>query len=156
MKSISIISAILACSIPLVAGCGPSGPEGALPTFPTTVKVNYGGGPVEGAIVSFINETAPAYGLTDANGVAVMKTYVEGDGAIAKIHNVTISKSTVTGGSNVDSDSEEYDPAAAYAPQNIEYSVPQKYSLPTTSKLIAEVKEVGKDEVNEIVFNLED
>ncbi len=132
-----------------VAGCGTSGPEGAFPTYPTQAVVSYKGAPVEGAIVAFINETAPAYGRTDQNGVAIMKTYEEGDGAIARIHNVTISKTNTTGEApDVDQDSEEYDPKDAYGSLKIEHFVPQKYSSPATSKLIAEVKELENNEFN--------
>lgn len=137
-----------------MAGCGPSGPQGALPTYPSQAVVSYKGAPVEGAIVAFINETAPAYGRTDENGVAVMKTYREGDGAIAKLHNVTISKTNTTGEApDVDQDSEEYDPKDAYGSLKVEHFVPQKYSSPATSKLTAEVKEV---ENNEFKFELVD
>jgi len=141
------------CGLALVAallvGCGPSGPENALPTYPTTAKVTYKGAPVEGAIVAFINEAAPAYGRTDENGVAAMKTYQEGDGAIAKIHNVTISKTNTTGdAADVDQDSEDYDPSKAYGTLKVEYFVPQKYASPVTSKLVAEVKELALNEFN--------
>lgn len=146
------VSALLVISA--VLGCGPGLPDGAQPTFPTTVKVNYKGQPVEGAVISFINEVAPAYGLTDATGVAVMKTYVDGDGAIAKIHNVTITKTNTTGeASDVDQDSDDYDPSDAYGTLKVEYLVPQKYASPVSSKLVADVKDTGP---NEIVFDLKD
>ncbi|MCA9129033.1 MAG: hypothetical protein KDB22_18225 [Planctomycetales bacterium] len=83
-----------------------------------------------------------------------MKTYTEGDGAIAKIHNVTISKTNITGAAaDVDQDSEEYDPAAANGSLKIEYLIPKKYSSPGTSKLVAEIKDSGP---NEFVFELTD
>lgn len=151
-KQLSLLSVV--CTLVFIAGCGESGPEGAQPTYATKVKVTYKNAPVEGAMVSFINETAPAYGRTDANGEAIMKTYKEGDGAIATIHNVTINKTNITGAaSEVDQDSEEYDPAAADANLSIEYLVPQKYSSPVSSQLVADVKSTAD---NTFEFNLED
>ncbi len=84
-----------------------------------------------------------------------MKTYVEGDGAIVKIHNVTISKTNTTGSAPEveDQDSEDYDPSAAMGSLKVEYFVPQKYSSPVSSQLVADVADKEK---NEFTFDLTD
>jgi hypothetical protein len=132
----------------VAAGCNRSGlPEGARPTTPVTVTVTYKDAPVEGATVTFITEgepPAPAYGRTDAQGVAKMKTYVEGDGAVAGTHKVTIIKSETIGGAPVaDQDSPDYNPEAADAPGTLKHHIPQKYASPATSGLTADVKDSG-------------
>ena len=144
--------------LPLV-GCGPSLPEGARPTEPVTVTVTYNGQPVEAATVTFISQDADpvaAYGRTDAQGVAQMKTYVEGDGAVPGSHKVTINKTETTGGGSETAENpEQYDPAELspdYKPPTIKYLVPQKYNSPATSDLTAEVKSGP----NAIRFDLKD
>lgn len=138
----------MACLV--LAGCQTSDrPPGAKPTKPVTVTVTYKGAPVDGATVSFLCDP-PSYGRTDASGVAKMKTYVEGDGAIVGTHKATVVKATTVGGSTAEQDSPEYDPNAPAA--EIKHEIPQKYSLPT-SGLSAEVKESG---TNEIKFELTD
>lgn len=152
MKTFSLL--LVGCAILSTVGCAGGGAEGELPTFPTKVTVTYKGAPVEGATIAFINETAPAYGRTDASGVAMMKTYKEGDGAIVKIHNVTIVKTNILGAaSDADQDSPDYDPATANANLKIEYLIPQRYSSPGTSKLVAEITD---QKLNELTFDLTD
>ena len=140
------------------AGCASGSlPEGARPTTPVTATVTYKGAPVEGATVTFVDSgtpPAPAFGKTDAQGVAKMKTYVEGDGAVIGTHQVAISKSETVGGAPaVDQDSPEYDPEAAERPTTVKYLIPQKYESKVTSGLTAEVKENGP---NELKFELTD
>jgi hypothetical protein len=109
------------------------------------VTVIYNGSPVEGATVSFINETEPAYGRTDAQGVAKMKTYVEGDGAILGPHRVSITKTESSGGEVADVSSPEYNPDAPAAV--IKHLVPMKYSSPATSGFTVDVTDSGPKEV---------
>ncbi len=144
--------------LPLL-GCGPDLPPGALPTHPVNVTVTYNGDAVEGAIVTFISqdgEPVAAYGRTNAHGIAQMKTYVEGDGAVLGMHKVLVNKTEMTGnGADVGQSPEEYDPAELredYTPPSLEHLVPQKYSSPATSDLTAEVI----SGVNEFRFELED
>jgi hypothetical protein len=142
----------------VAVGCAGSNlPEGARPTTPVTVTVTYKGAPVEGATVTFITQgdpPAPAYGRTDAQGVAKMKTYIEGDGAVTGTHKVTIIKSETVGGAPaVDQDSPDYDPEAAYAPSTVKHHIPQKYGSPATSGLTVDVKDGGP---NEVKFDLMD
>jgi hypothetical protein len=101
-------SRLLLCLLLLVLpACGPKLPPGARPTKKTTVTVTYKGQPVEGAVVTFADQSAEpanANGITDAQGKAVMKTYTEGDGAVVGTHKVYISKSVAEGGQTVDVD----------------------------------------------------
>ncbi len=141
----------------VVAGCADGKSAGAKPTKPVTVKVTYKGAPVEGAVITFVDTgdpPAPAFGKTDAQGVAKMKTFVEGDGAVVGTHQVAISKIETTGGAPaVDQDSPEYDPNAVNMPTTVKYLIPQKYDSKATSGLTAEVKESGP---NEFTFDLVD
>lgn len=134
----------------LVAGCGPALPEGAKPTKPIAVKVTYKGAPVEKAIVTFITGDTAATGITDAAGVAKMKTYFDGDGSILGTHKVIVTKTEVEGGGNeAATDSTEYDPAAAEAaaPPPVKHLVPQKYGSPVTTDLTVEVSDSSPAEV---------
>ena len=138
----------------LIIGCTPSGPANRKPTKKTTVIVSYKNAPLEGATITFVPQgpdPTPAYGKTDAQGKAKMKTYVEGDGAVVGTHKVLIEKSESVGGQTVDVDSPQYDPNAP--PAKVKYLMPQKYGNPGTSGLTAEVKETGP---NEFTFDLKD
>lgn len=140
--------------VSLVAGCSDGGPANRKPTKKVTVIVMYKGSPLENANVTFINqggEPAPAYGKTDAQGKAKMKTYVEGDGAVVGTHKVLIEKSESVGGQTVDVDDPKYNPNAP--PPTVKYHLPQKFSNPATSGLTAEVKDSGP---NEFTFDLKD
>ena len=136
-----------------LSGCGQKLPPGARPTKKATAKVLYKGAPVEGAVVTFVNQEgdpAPANGRTDAQGVATMKTYVEGDGAVLGMHKVMVMKSEAVGGQTVDVDSPQYNPNAP--PPTIKFLLPQKYSF-LGNGLTAEVKEAGP---NDFTFDLKD
>jgi hypothetical protein len=136
-------------------GCGPKLPPGARPTKKVTVTVLYKGAPVEGAAVTFIDQSnaekpANANGLTDAQGKAKLKTYLDGDGAVVGTHKVVISKMEAVGGQNVDVDDPKYDPNAP--PPTVKYLIPEKFSR-LGSGLTAEVKDSG---ANEFTFDLKD
>jgi len=136
-------------------GCGQQLPPGARPTKKVSVVVLYKGAPVDGAAVTFIDQTqtekpANANGLTDAQGKAKLKTYVDGDGAVLGSHKVMISKIIAVGGQNVDVDDPKYDPNAP--PPTMKYLLPQKYSVPN-SGLTAEVTASGP---SEFTFDLKD
>ena len=136
------------------AGCGPALPPGSKPTHKTTVTVTYKGAPVEGATVTFLGpENTNAVGLTDKDGKAKMKTYVEGDGAVEGQHKVLISKQETVGGSpGTSQDSPDYVPPVNVPPPQVKYLVPQKYEAPGTSGLTADIKS-GQ---NDIPFDLKD
>ena len=136
----------------LLSGCGPKPPAGAKPTKKVTVTVTYKGAPVEGAVVTFVNQEPPsANGRTDAQGKARLKTYIDGDGATLGSHKVMIEKSIAEGGQTVGSDDPSYDPNAP--PAKVKYLVPQKYSSIATSGLTAEVTQSGPAE---FTFDLKD
>src|SRR5262245_42413433 len=100
MRVISRFVSVLVVFSFLVGCGGGGGPANRRPTKPVKVTVTYKGQPVADATVTFINkegEAAPAYGKTDAQGVAKMKTYVEGDGAVLGAHDVTITKTETVG-----------------------------------------------------------
>ena len=127
-----------------LAGCGSGAPAGARPTKPVKVTVTYNGKPVDNAVVTFFiqgGEPAPAYGKTDAQGVAKMKTYVEGDGAVLGKHKVTILKSETVGETpSVDQNSPDYKPPTGNEPPPvIKPLVPVKYTNPATTDLVVEV-----------------
>jgi len=140
----------------LITGCGGGGSGNHLPTTPVTVTVTYNGPPVEGATVTFVDETGdhPAYGRTDAQGVAKLTSYEEGDGAVVGPYKVSIAKSEVTGQSTADQDSAAYVPPDASTPApTIKYHIPKKYESHASSRLTAEVTEAGP---NDIKFDLKD
>jgi hypothetical protein len=141
-------------AVAFVGGCGPALPPGAKPTHKTTVTVMYKGAPVEGASVTFLGpESTNAVGLTDAQGQAKLKTYVEGDGAIEGQHKVLISKvQSVGGAATADQDSPNYVPPVNVPPPQVKHHLPQKYEAPGTSGLTADIKSGP----NEITFDLKD
>ena len=87
-----------------IGGCGFRSPdkwEKQRPaTHPVTGLVTLAGEPVEGAAVIFISEpieglsAVSAVGLTDAAGRFRLRTFREGDGAVAGRHTVQIEKVT--------------------------------------------------------------
>jgi hypothetical protein len=151
-----LVLCLLSVSL-LLAGCtGDTGSKDRRPTKKVTVTVLYKGSPVEGATVTFISQEAgapPAFGKTDKDGKAKMKTYVEGDGAVLGQHKVLIDKSETVGGAPaVDQSSPNYVPPENVPPPKVKYLIPQKYSIPGTSGLTVEVK----NGPNEITFDLKD
>jgi hypothetical protein len=154
MRRLRAASVCLVLSSLMVVGCQPdTRPPGAKPTKPVTVKVTYKGTPVEGATISFLADPA-AYGRTDAQGQAKMKTYVEGDGAIIGTHKVTIIKAEAAVDNSADVATTEYAPPDPNAPAaEAKNLIPAKYGSPATSGLTAEVKDSG---TNEISFELTD
>lgn len=148
-----LLFCLLVIVFPLV-GCGQKLPPGAKPTKPVTVTVTYKGTPVERAVVTFADQSdkpANANGITDAQGKAKMKTYIDGDGAVVGSHKVVITKMEAVGGQTVDVDDPKYDPNAP--PATVKSHLPQKYSSQATSGLTAEVKEGGPGEFS---FDLTD
>jgi hypothetical protein len=152
---------LLACVV-LVLGEGCSGsklPPNARPTAPVKVTVTYKGAPVADATVTFIcqeGEATPAFGKTDAQGVAKMKTYVEGDGAVIGPHKVLITKTAAASSGNVaEQSSPDYvPPAEGGAPlPTAKDLVPAKYGMLAQSGLTAAVE---KKPTNEFSFELKD
>ena len=111
------------------------------------------------ATVTFISEEGQpeaAYGLTDAQGVAKMKTYEEGDGAVLGKQKVVINKEQILNSVKVaDQDSPDYaplPPGGAPLPK-VKHLVPVKYTAPGTTTLTADVTAKGP---NEFTFELKD
>ena len=138
----------------VLAGCeGARRPPGAKPTVPVKVTVTYQGAPVEGAMIAFLVDP-PAFGRTDASGVARMKTYVEGDGSVVGTHKVTIIKAEAPPDTSADVSTPEYVPPDPNAPaKEVKHLIPVKYSSPSTSGLTADVTESGP---NDVKFDLTD
>lgn len=152
LSSLRWQSLVLPLSL-LLAGCtGASLPAGAKPTKPTTATVTYKGAPLEGATVTFIDETgeAPSYGLTDAQGKAKMKTSYA-DGSVVGKHSVTINKSVTEGAAAADQDSPAYNPEGTASV--VKELVPVKYGSKVTSGLEATVTDAGP---NDFKFDLTD
>src|SRR5436190_18565176 len=153
---------VLASVALLVAG-GCSGsklPPNARPTAPVKVTVTYKGAPVADAIVTFIcQEGEPkvnANGKTDAQGVAKMKTYIEGDGAVIGPHKVIITKMEASSSGNVaDQSSPDYvPPTEGGAPlPTAKNLIPPKYGMIAQSGLTATVE---KKPTNDFPFELKD
>ncbi|MEN6496254.1 MAG: carboxypeptidase-like regulatory domain-containing protein [Thermoguttaceae bacterium] len=128
-----------------LAGCG--GAKDDQPArVPVQVKVTYKNAPVEGAHVTFAPTQSgrPAWGTTDAEGVAHLSTFGDNDGAIPGQYQVTVSKTKVEGGEQVDPNQ----PSSMAPNPNAKPTVtlnllPKKYSVAATSGLKAEVPEKG-------------
>ena len=149
-----ICTGLIVAALLLLGGCGQKLPPGAQPTKKISVVVLYKGAPLEGASITFVNQDgapAPAVGRTDSQGKAVMKTYVEGDGAVMGKHKVMIDKSESVGGQTVGPESPEYNPNAP--PPTLKRHIPQKYSEYGNSGLTAEVSASGP---SEFTFDLKD
>ncbi len=124
-------------------GCGGSD-DGRLPTAPVEVTVNYKGKPVVDAVVTFtvLMSPPPAFGKTDANGVAKLTTYETADGAILGKHTVMIVKQDFDGviKEEADQESADYAPSPGASPvPKVKDLLPKKYGLPGTTDLSAEV-----------------
>jgi hypothetical protein len=153
----------LLASVVLILGGGCSGsklPPNARPTAPVKVTVTYKGAPVADAIVTFICQEgepkANANGKTDAQGVAKMKTYIEGDGAVIGPHKVLITKMEASSSGTVaDQSSKDYvPPAGGGSPlPTTKDLVPAKYGMMGQSGLTADVQ---KKPLNEFSFELKD
>lgn len=133
----------------LIIGCG--GPNLKTPKWPDPVavggKITYGDQPLSDAIVSFIPLTSTpgqgASGVTDDNGEYQLQSrWVDGkirDGVIPGKYKVIISRMVKNDGSVWKPDANNAEgPISVGAKEEI----PEMYSLPDASELVAEV---GKD-----------
>jgi hypothetical protein len=141
-----------------VVGCS-AGASNRRPTKPVTVTVTYKGASVADATVTFISEEgepSSAYGKTDSQGIAKLKTYAEGDGAVFGKQKVIISKEQILNNVKVaDQNSPDYaplPPGGAPVPQ-VKHLVPEKYAAPGNTPLTAEVTASGP---NTFKFELTD
>jgi hypothetical protein len=108
--------------------------------------------PIEKAQLLFmpVSGGRPAAGVTDASGKFRLTTFEEHDGAIVGEHKVTV---TFRRPIRVDAEPEAKpgQPLPKTYPDNWRSPVPEKYSSPATSGLVATVK---PDEFNDITLNL--
>lgn len=124
-------------------------------THPAGGRVLYEGKPLAGATIGFIsrcaatNRTLVARGLTDSSGRFVLRTDKSANGAIAGHHQVMVTKTVMTGG--LGSSNQHYPSGDASETPRFESLIPERYALPETSGLTADVTESGP---NEFVFIL--
>lgn len=126
----------------LVAGCGRSLPSVARVAGRVTLAEN----PVTAGTVMFHPEHGrAAIGEIGADGRYTLTTFRAGDGAVLGRHRVTIEARTAGGGSSAPramSPEEELKNAATLYPSDprIRWIVPEKYAIPATTPLSAEVR----------------
>lgn len=134
------IAALWMC-VPLLNGCGPSGPE----TAAVTGLVTYNGQPLPDAAVVFTPPNGrPASGVTNGEGRFQLSTFGENDGALIGKHTVTITANA------------SYVPSMwpdPPAPPPKGPKIPTKYGSPSESGLDADVKPDGP---NDFTFELKD
>lgn len=150
----------LLTSLSLVAaGCGDGKPKGRLPTYPVSGVVTYKGKAVEGADITFFNETAnkSSFGRTDSDGKYKLMTYAPNDGALEGKQIVTISKIEVPAQvpTIAPIESENYAPPGvgkSTDPPKPKALLPEKYANQGSSGLMAVVNKEGE---NKFDFALE-
>ncbi|MDZ4820315.1 MAG: hypothetical protein SGJ20_15215 [Planctomycetota bacterium] len=117
-------------------GCG----KGQLPTYPTQIKVHLADGqPAAGARVMLrpLDGGMSAKGVADADGIARMTTFKEGDGAVAGRHLAAVGPPSVEGDSDMNRAS---------------FTFAGRFSRFETSKLEFEVSGNGNQNEFEIVL----
>ena len=104
------------------------------PVFKTTGRVTWNGEPAAGALVSLksLSHNLTASGMTDAKGEFALKTWRQGDGAVAGDHSVTVQTIIISGWTA------DLSPIETNA-------MPQKYEKPETSGLTATISDKGKN-----------
>jgi hypothetical protein len=143
------LAVIILCGVLSLAGCGSGGIAGV---YPVTGTVTYQGKAVEGATVSFLNESEgrPATAITTAEGVYELFT-LDSSGALPGNYRVVVTKTEA--GPEVAPDDLGFDPVtgadlsmeqsaanAGKRPAKIKDLIPSKYSSPTSTPLSVEVK----------------
>jgi hypothetical protein len=109
--------------------------------------VKYQGQPLENAQVVFIPDTAsapPASGATDKNGRYHLMTHVPGDGAIVGKYRVMV---TARGPDKILPEGQSVSGLPGGNTEPGDPLIPQKYFLPDTSGLTADVKS-GRNPIN--------
>ena len=90
-KNSYIFSFVLVCAVLSLVGCK----DNMGGTYPLSIKVTMDGNPLEGATVSLIQQTGEghaAVGMTDAKGIAIIKSTEGWGGAFPGEYAVTIKK----------------------------------------------------------------
>lgn len=136
--------------VPLWAFCAGCGSEEVAvdrpKTVPVTGTISYQKKPLSGAKVAFVpvsTEGNGAVGQTNENGEFTLMTFEPNDGARPGTYKVTVTKVEVTG---------ELTENSLAPPGETKALLPEKFGVPRTSGLDAEVAE-GKE--NKFEFNLE-
>jgi hypothetical protein len=120
--------------------------------YKVTGKITLAGAPVADANVSFSpkDKQPAAIGKTDSSGQYTLTTYDAADGAAAGEYVILVSKAVSGSSSDSSSASDPDDPNYGKAPS--EYpdeestsSLPEKYSVVTTTDLTATVKAEGEN-----------
>jgi len=140
---------VMLCGLLLLAGCGGGGIAGL---YPVTGTVTYQGKAVDGATVSFLNESEgrPATAITKSDGTYELFT-LDSSGALPGSYRVVVSKTEA--GPEVAPDDLGFDPVtgadlsmeqsaanAGKRPTKPKDLIPAKYSSPTSTPLTVEVK----------------
>jgi hypothetical protein len=124
--------------------------DGLPPAVPAAGNVTYKGKPLEGATVVFLapvpgkNRSLAAVAHTDAAGRFRLRTFRDGDGAIAGHHQVTIRKSLIV--------SPDGKPLVVNEQGDVldlpveKHLIPEKYAALETSGLTADVSPRGRNE----------
>jgi hypothetical protein len=136
----------------LIAGCS----QGGVPkpkTVPVSGKVLYKGQPVDGATVAFLGDGTipPALGKTDSLGRFQLTTSEPGDGAVAGMHQVTVTKIVGSPASKEVAGPMSMEDALKRGEQKTEDAgplslLPEKYAKAGTSGLSFEVKPSGTND----------
>jgi len=129
----------------LLCGCGPSRPS----VHPVSGEVWLGDRPFPNADITFVpRNSRAALAQTDAAGRFKLRTWTEGDGAVAGEHVVCIVKHDEAG----PPPRRQGSPADPYADAFRKNVAPAKYASPVTSPLRATVTPAGP---NEFRFDLD-
>ena len=145
----------LLCSMGCGGGAAPSSKRD--PVYPVSGTVTYKSKPVIGADVTFTVEGGKrsAFGKTDDKGVFRLTTYGPNDGAMAGKHSITITKAPPAAPAVklAPVESKDYAPPAIIdtgiepvVAVAVEGEIPLKYSLGTTSGLMAVVEKGAKND----------
>lgn len=134
--------AVALCLAALSVGCGsryPTGPQKQA-TVPATGIVTYQGKAVPNASVIFqsLDGKVSAHGSTDAAGTFTLSTYGNQDGAPPGRYKVTVAAGMA----------KEVEPGvlAPEPPGGFKSPVPAKYANPSTTDIVLEVKEQGRND----------
>lgn len=108
-------------------------------TYKVQGRVLVDGKPEVGVVVSFESKVhnLTAVGISDGNGRFLLKTFREGDGAVAGDHAVALSKQVVVAPAG----------AGPETPMSQVMVLPSKYASPATSGLTTTVVEKGHNEI---------
>ncbi len=141
-SAISIASWVVCSGVLVGCGGGKDSWEEARPeTYPVSGVVTFNGEPLTEAMILFQSNSDPpqgAVGRTDKNGRYRLRTFEEGDGAVAGTHSVLILKQESPTPS-------EADPRDSKTPPPARSLIPERYSQFETSGLTVEVTEDGAE-----------